>query len=148
MVQTQEIRSLFVTLKRSYAGTPWFHRAILYALGLRKRHMCVEKPNNASIRGMLLKVPHMVFIETDEMYYNRKCREAEAARLREPIVFSHIPPDVEIPQHRVTEFTKLQLAEHLLNVNMDGYDKLRKPAPSKEERMKIWVRKGTYQKIF
>lgn len=50
------VRSFFVTLKRSYAGTPWFHQRILRALGLKRRHLCVEKPNNISIRGMLFKV--------------------------------------------------------------------------------------------
>lgn len=50
------VRSFFVTLKRSYAGTPWFHQRILRALGLKRRHLCVEKPNNISIRGMLHKV--------------------------------------------------------------------------------------------
>lgn len=50
------VNSIFVTLRRGYAGTPWFHRRILEALGLKRRHQCVEKPNNPSIRGMLHKV--------------------------------------------------------------------------------------------
>jgi ribosomal protein L30 len=56
MQQGSHVQSLFVTLRRGYAGTPWFHRRILEALGLQHRHQCVEKPNNASIRGMLSKV--------------------------------------------------------------------------------------------
>ena len=50
------IRSLFVTLRRSVNGKPWFHRRILTALGLHTRHQCLEKPNNETIRGMLNKV--------------------------------------------------------------------------------------------
>lgn len=54
--QDQAIKTLFVTLRRSQAGKPWFHRRVLDALGLTKRLMCVEKPNNGIIRGMLRKV--------------------------------------------------------------------------------------------
>lgn len=143
-----EVRSLFVTLRRGYSRLPHFHRSILVALGLRRRHTCLEKPNNPMIRGMLMKVPHLVVIETDEMFYNRKCREAEAAQIREPITVLHTPPEVEIPQKRVTTFTEKQLAEHLLNVNMAGYDKLRKPPPSREEREKKWARNGTFVRTF
>lgn len=50
------MHSLFVTLRRGLAGRPHFHLRILEALGLHKRHQCVEKPNNESIRGMLAKV--------------------------------------------------------------------------------------------
>ena len=56
MAASQFVSSLFVTLRRSYAGTPWFHRRVLEALGLKTRHQCLEKPNNSSIRGMLQKV--------------------------------------------------------------------------------------------
>ncbi len=52
----EPVRSLFVTLRRSTAGKPWLSRRIIGALGLSKPHECVEKPNNASIRGMLMKV--------------------------------------------------------------------------------------------
>lgn len=52
----QAVKSLFVTLRRGFAGTPWFHRRVLESLGLKYRHQCVEKPNNSSIRGMLSKV--------------------------------------------------------------------------------------------
>ena len=56
MADSQVVRSLFVTLRRSTAGKPWMSRRIIEALGLSKPHECVEKPNNASIRGMLMKV--------------------------------------------------------------------------------------------
>ncbi len=57
---TQFVRSLFVTLRRGMAGKPWFHRRVVDALGLKRRHHCVEKPNNESIRGMLRKVCALV----------------------------------------------------------------------------------------
>ena len=53
---SEVVRSLFVTLRRGLAGKPWPHRRVVEALGLTRRHDCVEKPNNASIRGMLGKV--------------------------------------------------------------------------------------------
>lgn len=56
MGQDQVIKTFFVTLRRSQAGKPWFHRRVLDALGLRRRLTCVEKPNNPLIRGMLRKV--------------------------------------------------------------------------------------------
>lgn len=56
MGQEQVIKTFFVTLRRSQAGKPWFHRRVLDALGLRRRLTCVEKPNNPLIRGMLRKV--------------------------------------------------------------------------------------------
>jgi ribosomal protein L30 len=54
--QQEAIRTLFVTLRRSQAGKPWFHRRVLDGLGLTKRLSCVEKPNSPTIRGMLRKV--------------------------------------------------------------------------------------------
>jgi large subunit ribosomal protein L30 len=56
MAESEVIRSLFVTLRRGLAGKPRLHRRIVEALGLGLPHECVEKPNNASIRGMLMKV--------------------------------------------------------------------------------------------
>jgi large subunit ribosomal protein L30 len=50
------IRTFFVTLRRSQAGKPYFHRKVLDSLGLRRRLACTEKPNNSIIRGMLRKV--------------------------------------------------------------------------------------------
>ena len=50
------IRSFFVTLKRGFAGTKETQIRIIKSLGLRKREQCIEKANNASIRGALDKV--------------------------------------------------------------------------------------------
>eukprot|EP00879_Flechtneria_rotunda_P006730 GHRR01007071.1.p2 GENE.GHRR01007071.1~~GHRR01007071.1.p2 ORF type:complete len:114 (+),score=32.04 GHRR01007071.1:216-557(+) len=92
MGQDQVIKTFFVTLRRSQIGKPWFHRKVLNGLGLRKRLTCVEKPNNPTVRGMLGKIAHLVVIETDQMYYNRKLAQYEATKLRPPVVVRHELP--------------------------------------------------------
>eukprot|EP00878_Enallax_costatus_P010238 GHUV01010687.1.p2 GENE.GHUV01010687.1~~GHUV01010687.1.p2 ORF type:complete len:121 (+),score=35.98 GHUV01010687.1:369-731(+) len=89
MGQDKAVQSLFVTLRRSPIGKPFFHRKVLTSLGLNKRLLCVEKPNNPAIRGMLRKVAHLVTIETDHVYYNRKLAEYEASKLRPPVTVRH-----------------------------------------------------------
>jgi large subunit ribosomal protein L30 len=85
----EAVRTFFVTLRRSPIGVPWFHKRVLRSLGLVRRHDCVERPNNANVRGQLEKVAHLVRIETDAMFYSRKLNEAAAAELRPPIVVQH-----------------------------------------------------------
>lgn len=62
MGQDQVIKTFFVTLRRSQAGKPYFHRRVLDALGLTKRLACVEKPNSPVIRGMLRKVGQQLLL--------------------------------------------------------------------------------------
>ena len=50
------VHSLFVTLKRSFAGTREHHLRILRSLGLRYRQHTVEKPNLPHVRGAINKV--------------------------------------------------------------------------------------------
>ena len=50
------MRSLFVTLKRSFAGTRESHVRILRSLGFSYRQQTVEKPNVDHIRGAINKV--------------------------------------------------------------------------------------------
>ena len=52
-----------VTLKKSTIGCKKDQIATVKALGLRKLHQTVEKPDNAQIRGMIFKVKHMVTVE-------------------------------------------------------------------------------------
>ena len=49
------IHSLFITLKRSFAGTREHHVRILQSLGFRYRQQTVEKPNAAHVRGAIDK---------------------------------------------------------------------------------------------
>ncbi len=51
---------LQITLKRSLIGRTQDQRATVEALGLRKINQTVEKEDNASIRGMVEKVKHLV----------------------------------------------------------------------------------------
>ena len=51
-----EVRYVFVTLKRSFAGTRETHIKILKSLGLRRREQTVQKTNIASVRGAIDKV--------------------------------------------------------------------------------------------
>lgn len=44
-----------------------------------------------------MQIAHLVRIETDQMYYNRKLAEFEASKLREPIFVSHPRPDSWTP---------------------------------------------------
>lgn len=85
----EAVKTFFVTLRRSPIGVPWFHKRILTSLGLKRRHDCVERVNNAVVRGQLEKVAHLVRIETDKMFYNRKVAEVHAASLKAPLHVQH-----------------------------------------------------------
>jgi ribosomal protein L30/L7E len=54
-LMAEPIRTLFITLKRSFAGTRESHRHILESLGFRYRQQTVERANMGSIRGALDK---------------------------------------------------------------------------------------------
>lgn len=49
------VRSLFVTLKRSFAGTRESQLRILRSLGFSFRQQTLEKPNTPQIRGAVDK---------------------------------------------------------------------------------------------
>ncbi|KAK9816921.1 hypothetical protein WJX72_007113 [[Myrmecia] bisecta] len=65
------VNSLFVTLKRSFAGTREHHINIVRSLGLTYREQTKEIANNASVRGAIKKVQHLLTVETDAEYYPR-----------------------------------------------------------------------------
>lgn len=54
---------LRITLVKSPIGSLPKHRRTVRALGLRKMHQSVEKQDNASVRGMVRAVIHMVRLE-------------------------------------------------------------------------------------
>lgn len=56
-------KTIKVTLTKSTIGCKKDQIATIQALGLRKLHQTVEKPDNAQIRGMLFKVQHLVSVE-------------------------------------------------------------------------------------
>lgn len=54
---------LKVTLVKSTIGSIPKHRKTVEALGLKKLHKTVELPDNASTRGMVDQVRHLVKVE-------------------------------------------------------------------------------------
>ncbi len=47
---------------RSAIATPEKHKVIVRSLGFTKLNQIVERPDNASIRGMVAKIPHLLRI--------------------------------------------------------------------------------------
>jgi large subunit ribosomal protein L30 len=47
---------------RSFIATPETHKTIVRSLGLTKLNQIVERPDNASMRGVVAKVPHLLRI--------------------------------------------------------------------------------------
>ena len=56
-------RMLRITLVRSTIGRPADQGRTIKSLGLRKLNSTVERPDNASIRGMVNKISHLVKVE-------------------------------------------------------------------------------------
>ncbi|MBE5934601.1 MAG: 50S ribosomal protein L30 [Lachnospiraceae bacterium] len=54
---------LKVTLVKSTIGAIPKHKKTVEALGLKKLNKTVEMPDNASVRGMIFQVKHLVKVE-------------------------------------------------------------------------------------
>ena len=54
---------LKITLIRSTIGRPWDQERTVRALGIRRMHQTVVRPDNPSIRGMVTKIRHLVEVE-------------------------------------------------------------------------------------
>ncbi|NJK78591.1 MAG: 50S ribosomal protein L30 [Chloroflexaceae bacterium] len=52
--------TLRITYKKSVIGQSKDQKDTIHALGLRKLHQSVTRPDNPSVRGMLFKVRHLV----------------------------------------------------------------------------------------
>lgn len=83
------IRKLVVTLRRGLAGVREDHAAVVAALGLRKRGSTVRLPNNASVRGAVAKIGHLLTVQTDEQARAAADAARAAAAPREPLAFEH-----------------------------------------------------------
>lgn len=57
---------LSITWTKSCIGYAKDQRATLEALGLRRLHQRVEREDSPSVRGMLLKVKHLIKVEEIE----------------------------------------------------------------------------------
>ena len=51
-----------IKLVRSPICAPEKHKQVVRNLGLRKVNQVVEHPDNAAVRGMVRKVPHLVAV--------------------------------------------------------------------------------------
>jgi len=51
-----------IKLVKSPICTPEKHKVIVRALGFKRMNQVVERPDNASFRGMVKKVPHLLRI--------------------------------------------------------------------------------------
>ena len=51
-----------IKLTNSTICTPFKHKLIVRALGLKKINRIVERPDTPSFRGMVAKVPHLLAI--------------------------------------------------------------------------------------
>ena len=47
---------------RSFIATPKTHKLIVRSVGLTKLNQIVERPDNASMRGVVAKLPHLLRI--------------------------------------------------------------------------------------
>ena len=47
---------------RSFIATPKTHKQMVRSLGLTKLNQIVERPDNASMRGAVRKIPHLLRI--------------------------------------------------------------------------------------
>ncbi len=47
---------------RSFIASPKTHKTVVRSLGLTKLNQVVERPDNASMRGAVAKVPHLLRI--------------------------------------------------------------------------------------
>lgn len=61
--KNETTKKLKITLVRSTIGQVPKNRATIAAMGLRKINQTVELPDNASTRGQIQKVRHMVRVE-------------------------------------------------------------------------------------
>lgn len=66
MTEANEPKKLKITLVKSGIGYSEKHKATLRALGLRKLNQSVVQEDTSTLRGMLLKINHLVKVEDEE----------------------------------------------------------------------------------
>ena len=59
---TESQATIRIEYYRSFIASPKTHKTIVRSLGLRKLRQVVERPDNASMRGAVAKVPHLLRI--------------------------------------------------------------------------------------
>eukprot|EP01024_Parvocaulis_polyphysoides_P072870 TRINITY_DN9312_c1_g3_i1.p2 TRINITY_DN9312_c1_g3~~TRINITY_DN9312_c1_g3_i1.p2 ORF type:complete len:210 (-),score=29.55 TRINITY_DN9312_c1_g3_i1:737-1282(-) len=86
------VEKLYVTLRKGFAGKPKFLKEMLRTLGFHRCYETVEVKNYPSVRGMVERCLHLVEVETDDQYYERKKREAARLAPRPPVRVTHAMP--------------------------------------------------------
>ena len=62
----ETVKIVRITLVKSAIGYSETHKATLRALGLRRMNQTVEQVDTLSLRGMLMKVNHLVKVEEQD----------------------------------------------------------------------------------
>ncbi|KAK9802702.1 hypothetical protein WJX73_008870 [Symbiochloris irregularis] len=88
-MKAEPIHRLFITLRRSFAGSRETQVATLRSLGLSYRMQTVEQRNTACVRGAVHKVKHLVSVETEQERSARLAARRQARALREVIRVAH-----------------------------------------------------------
>ena len=60
--EKSELAKIRIQYYRSTIACPEKHKVIVRALGLRKLNQIVERPDTPSMRGAVLKLPHLIKI--------------------------------------------------------------------------------------
>ena len=55
-------RKIRIQYYRSFIACPKTHKEMVRSIGLRKLNQIVERPDDASMRGVVAKVPHLLRI--------------------------------------------------------------------------------------
>jgi large subunit ribosomal protein L30 len=61
-VQATDGSKIRIQYYRSFIATPKTHKQMVRSLGLTKLNQIVERPDNASMRGAVAKIPHLLRI--------------------------------------------------------------------------------------
>ncbi len=56
-------KRLKITQVKSGIGYPRWAKATLRALGIRRMHQTVQQPDNPAIRGMVVRIRHLVKVD-------------------------------------------------------------------------------------
>lgn len=56
--------TILIQYYRSFIATPKTHKQMVRSLGLTKLNQIVERPDNASMRGAVKRIPHLLRIVT------------------------------------------------------------------------------------
>lgn len=60
--KTETEKTIQIQYYRSFIATPKTHKTIVRSVGLTKLNQIVVRPDNASMRGVVAKLPHLLRI--------------------------------------------------------------------------------------